>query len=243
MMVRNRRLVLPELLDVLAPTDTRAVRSRRDLQRVHRAMGTLSILRRAIDKCRLARPPTHILELGAGDGTVLLRLARTLRPRWPGVSLTVLDLHDLLTPRTRDGYRELGWNLRVLRMDALAWAQERHPQRYDLCVTTLFLHHFDAEALGSLMAAIASCSNAFVACEPRRDIAAKLGSRLGGMLGANAVTRADAITSVEAGFVGQELSAIWPRARGDWSTRETWAPPFTHRFTAVRASAQAGGQP
>jgi Methyltransferase domain len=237
-MVQKPRVVLPELLDDLAPTDPRATRSRRDLQRVHRAMGTVSILRRAIAQLRLAVPPTHILELGAGDGTILLRLARALEPRWHDVSLTVLDRYDLLSKDTREGYRQLGWSLIVLRADALSWAQERKPQRYDLSVATLFLHHFDAEALSELIPAIASCSNAFVACEPRRDIAAKLGSRLVGILGANEVTRADAVTSVAAGFVGQELTSVWPRAAGDWSIEESLALPFTHRFTAVRAGAQ-----
>jgi hypothetical protein len=127
-----------------------------------------------------------------------------------------------------------------LKADALSWAQEPKSQHYDLSITTLFLHHFNAEALSVLIPAIASCSNAFVACEPRRDIAAKLGSRLVGMLGANEVTRADAVTSVAAGFVGKELTSIWPCAAADWSLKESSALPFTHRFTAVRASAQNG---
>jgi hypothetical protein len=126
----------------------------------------------------------------------------------------------------------------VLRADALAWAQERKSQHYDLSLATLFLHHFDTEALSVLIPAIASCSNAFVACEPRRDIVARVGSRLVGILGASEVTRADAISSVAAGFAGQELTSVWPRAAGDWSIEESLAMPFTHRFTAVRSGAQ-----
>jgi hypothetical protein len=242
-MVQRPRIVLPELLDDLPPTDPRTGRSRRDLRRVHRAMGTVSTLRRAIVQLRLAVPPTNILELGAGDGTILLRLARALEPRWLNVSLTVLDRHDLLTKETREGYRQLGWSLTVLRADVLSWAQDRKSQHYDLSVATLFLHHFDSEDLSVLVPAIASCSNAFIACEPRRNIVAALGSRLVGILGANEVTRADAVTSVAAGFVGQELTAVWPRAAADWSIEESLALPFTHRFTAVRASAQTGSCP
>jgi hypothetical protein len=236
----NPRIVLPELLDELTPTDPRATRSRLDLQRVHRAMGTVSILRGAIAKLRLAAQPTRILELGAGDGTILLRLARALKPRWLGVTLTVLDRHDLFGKDTREAYRQIGWQLQVLREEALAWARARPSQQYDLSVTTLFLHHFDTEALGVLMPAIASCSNAFVACEPRRDLAARIGSRLVGLLGANKVTRSDAVTSVAAGFTDRELTSVWPRARGDWHIEESWAMPFTHRFTAVRPCAQDG---
>jgi SAM-dependent methyltransferase len=238
---QNRRIVMPELLDDLKCTDPRAARSRRDLQRVHRALGTLSILRRAIDEMRLAVPPTHVLELGAGDGTMLLRLAQALQPRWTGVNLTLLDRQDLLSNQTREGYQQVGWNLTVLREDALSWVRDREPQRYDLILTTLFLHHFAAGDLDALMAAIALRSNAFIACEPRRDMASRLGSRLIGLLGANAVTRADAVTSVAAGFVGRELSALWPASAVDWRIDEAVAPPFTHRFAAVRASVQQGG--
>jgi hypothetical protein len=239
-MLQNPRIVLPELLDDLTPTDPRAARSRRDLQRVHRAMGTVSILRGAIAGLRLTAQPMHILELGAGDGTVLLRLARALQPRWLDVRLTLLDRYDLLSRETREAYRQLGWQLVVLRADALSWARERPSQHYDLSVATLFLHHFDTEALGLLIPAIASCSDAFVACEPRRDLAARMGSRLVGLLGANEVTRADAVTSVAAGFVGDELTSVWPRAAGDWRIEESPAAPFTHRFMAVRVSANGG---
>ena len=135
-MVQKPRIVRPELLDDLAPTDPRARRSRRDFQRMHRAMGTVSILRRAIVQLRLAMPPTHVLELGAGDGTIPLRLAQALEPRWPDVSLTVLDRYDLLSNDTREGCRQLGWNLKVLRTDALSWAKEHKSQHYDLAVTT-----------------------------------------------------------------------------------------------------------
>jgi len=237
-MLQNTRIVLPELLDDLIPTDPRATRSRRDLQRVHRAMNTVSILRGAIARLRLAVQPIHILELGAGDGTILLRLARALQPGWLGVNLTLLDRYDLLAADTREAYRQLGWNVVVLRADAISWAQERPSQHYDLSLATLFLHHFDSAALGVLIPAIASCSNAFVACEPRRDLAARIGSRLVGLLGANDVTRADAVTSVAAGFADDELTSVWPRADGEWRIEESLGVPFTHRFTAVRASAQ-----
>ena len=229
------RIVLSELLDELDPNDPRARRSRRDLRRVHRAMGSLSILQEAIAQLRLAAPPTRILELGAGDASLLLRLARA-QPKWRGVALTVLDRHDLISAETRDAYDQLGFELTVLRADACEWAMEEHSQHYDLCVTTLFLHHFDAEPLGAIMAAIAAHSDAFVACEPRRNTFAWLGSRLIGVLGANAVTRGDAVKSVEAGFADQELSAHWPNSRTDWWCHEYAAPPFTHCFTAVRRS-------
>jgi hypothetical protein len=229
------RRLEPELLDDLAPDEPRAARARRDLQRVHYAMGSLSILRRAVARLRLAASPRRILELGAGDATLLLRLCRTLHPRWADVEITVLDRHDLVAPKTREAYRQLDWNVTVMREDALTWARQPTTQHYDLCVTTLFLHHLNAAGLEVLMPAIADRSNAFIACEPRRDGLSRLGSRLVCLLGANEVTREDAVKSVAAGFTGRELTAAWPQVNDDWVVEEFPALPFTHCFTAIRA--------
>lgn len=233
------RFVAPELLDELAPSDPRARRSRRDLRRVHRAMGSLFILKRAIARLKLAVPPRRILELGAGDGTLMLRLAHAMGPGWRDVSLTVLDRHDLVSARTREAYRALGWQVTVLTEDALVWALEPGPAHYDLCVTCLFLHHFHADTIPLMMHTIGVTADAFVACEPRRSTVARFGSELIGLLGTNSVTRADAVKSVAAGFSAKELTALWPAAAEDWCCQEYAGPPFTHCFTAVRAVSAA----
>jgi|SRR5271166_4507706 len=235
------RCVLPEALDTLAADDPRGLRSRRDLQRVHRAMRSVAILQHAVAKLRLRAAPVRILELGAGDGTLLLRFARALRPRWSGVELTLLDRHDLVTDKTRGAYRKLGWRVTLVRADALDWAALRRDRQYDLCFANLFLHHFDAGDLGVLLRAVAAASDAFVACEPRRSGFARFGSRLVAFLGANEVTREDAVKSVAAGFAGRELSSAWAPAAGEWIVEEFLAMPFTHCFAAVRPSARTDG--
>jgi SAM-dependent methyltransferase len=236
------RCVLPEALDELAADDPRALKSRRDLRRVHRVMRSVAILLDAVARLRLDVPPSRVLELGAGDGTLLLRFARALRPRWRGVQLTLLDRHELVSGRTRDAYRDLGWEVTLLRTDALDWAAQRHGRQYDLCFANLFLHHFDSAPLAILLRAIASAADAFVACEPRRSGFARAGSRLVALLGANDVTREDAVKSVAAGFAGLELSSVWGQAvASDWRTAEFPAMPFTHCFTAVRANARTVG--
>jgi SAM-dependent methyltransferase len=237
----SNRCVVPEALDNLAADDPRGLRSRRDLQRVHRAMRSVAILLHAVAKLRLRAPPVRILELGAGDGTLLLRFARALRPRWSDVELTLLDRHDLVTEKTRGAYRKLGWRVTVLRADALEWAALRRDRHYDLCLANLFLHHFDAADLAVLLRAVAAATDAFVACEPRRSGFARFGSRLVAFLGANGVTRGDAVKSVAAGFSGRELSSAWTAAAAEWIVEEFLAMPFTHCFAAVRAGARADG--
>lgn len=234
----TQRSVVPERLDHLDAEDPLAQRSRRDLRRVHRAMGSVSILRRMVSGLRLAVPPRRIIELGAGDGTLLLRLARALRPRWTGVELTLLDRQDLVAADTREAYRRLGWRVTVIRTDALAWARASAMERYDLCVAALFLHHFDATALNLLLAGAGMRTNAFIGCEPRRNALSHIASVGVGLIGANEVTREDAVKSVAAGFLGAELTAAWKHAAGDWIVNEFRSFPFTHCFTAVRASAR-----
>ena len=234
-----RRRVRPELLDELDPDDPRAQRSRRDLKRVHRAMGSLAILRNALAQLRLAAPPLSIVELGAGDGTLLLRLADVMKRRWQGVALTLLDRHRVVDLKTIEAYRGYGWSVNVVCEDALLWARAPVTKRYDLCVASLFLHHFKEPDLRVLLAGVAARTEAFIASEPRRDRFADLGSHLVGLLGANAVTREDAVKSVAAGFAGDEISSAWPRHEGVWWVREFRALPFSHCFLAVRDRARA----
>jgi len=244
------RVVEAETLDHLLPDDPAAMRSRRDLVRVHRAMGTRSILIRELAglvSSDRATKPLQILELGAGDGTLLLALAGALKPRWPSVQLTLLDRQRLVTPATLAGYTALGWEVDVLVTDIIDWAGESEAkgskdtkgapaQRWDLILTTLFLHHFEPDALGPLLAAVAARSDRFLACEPHRSGLALLGSHLIGAIGANAVTRQDAVLSVHAGFRGNEISALWPLNAGTWRLREAGAGLFSHCFSAQRSA-------
>ncbi len=230
------RVVRPEQLDDLPPDDPRARRSRRDLQRVHLSMRSLSILVRAIARLRMPRPPRRILELGAGDGTLLLRLARTLRATWHGGDVTFLDRNDLISSATRAELAALGWNAQVLCTDAIEWARASHSQHYDLCLTTLFLHHLQAPALTELLTAVSEKADAFAACEPRRNAFSRLGSHLIGLLGTNDVTRRDAVTSVAAGFADHEISSLWRADPSAWRIDEYFAWPFTHCFVACHSN-------
>lgn len=237
------RIVLPEVLDGLAADDPAAMRSRRDLRRIHRAMGTRGILVRALSDLTPSwhqAQPRRVLELGAGDGSLMLAVARELAPDWPQIDLTLLDAQALLTPETRRCFTELGWSVAADITDVFDWVARSADAasgggttpHWDLIVTNLFLHHFEGERLKALLAAIAVRGDCFYACEPRRGLLALSGSHLIGVLGAGPVTREDAVLSVRAGFRGEELTALWPGVGDRWQAQEMAAGLFSHGFSA-----------
>ena len=226
------RCVEAETLDHLREDDPRAIRSRRDLRRINRIMGNILIVDSLLHRS-LSHPPLRIAELGAGDGSLLLRLAERRARSWPAVTLTLVDRQNLLSAATRAAFADLGWTVHAAAMDVFAWLEREDHPRYDAIVANLFVHHFEADALSRLFRAIAQITECFVACEPRRARVPLLASHLVGAVGANAVTRRDAVLSVRAGFRDRELSACWPND-GEWHTSETDARLFSHTFAAVR---------
>ncbi len=242
------RVVAAEVLDGLPSDDPSAIRSRRDLRRVHRAMGTRKIILRALKTMKLTRlevEPLRVLEIGAGDGSLMLGVAQALASAWPKVALTLLDRQALVTPATVASYRAVGWTVATDVGDVLDWAERdtraptHAPARWDLIVANLFLHHFEGAQLARLLQAIAHKSDRLLACEPRRDWLALAGSHLTGMIGANAVTREDAVLSVHAGFTDSELSGLWPAMGERWRLQEKAAGLFSHCFCAERLGAAA----
>lgn len=210
---------MPEILDHLPAEDPRAVRSRRDLARINGLMRQPAILARALATLPV---PRTIADLGGGDGRLMLAVARRLP--WRGVTLLVCDRQDIVAPETRRAFAALDWRIDVRRgdiFDALPPA--------DIITANLFLHHFDQPALARLLALASGAAPAFVACEPRRSLFALLGAHLVWALGANSVTRHDAVASVRAGFAGHDLSALWPPG---WAMQEQAVFPFTHLFRA-----------
>jgi hypothetical protein len=226
------RHVEEETLDHLREDDPRAIRSRRDLRRINRVMGSASIVDSLLNPS-VTRPPKRIAELGAGDGSLLLDIARRRGRAWSGLELTLVDRQDLLDAATRAAFADLGWRANAAVMDVFDWMEQEADRRYDAIVANLFLHHFDGDALTRLLAGIARITECFIACEPRRAPVAQWGSYLVGALGANAVTRRDTVLSVRAGFRDRELSACWPDDC-EWRLSEGDARLFSHVFTAVR---------
>ncbi len=192
-------------------------------------MGNVEIIEQMLLKAFPNAAPGKIMEIGAGDGTFMLKLAQKLSARWSNVEVVLVDRLKIISPETVQKLKQLGWHAEIVSADIFEWLPECEPA--DCILANLFLHHFETEKLALLLRLVASKSNAFLACEPRRSALALAGSGLLGLIGCNDVTRHDAVVSVRAGFQAKEISELWPRTRG-WAIDESGAGLFGHSFTA-----------
>ena len=129
------RRVEPELLDDLPPDDPRAVRSRKDLLRVNAWMGNCGIMARALRATCQGPAARRLVELGAGDGRFLWRVARRLQPGWRGTSAVLLDRWNIVSPETCQALAALDWGAEPVEADVLDWLRQavRSRLRRDDC--------------------------------------------------------------------------------------------------------------
>jgi len=231
-MTLTRRLE-PELLDELPADDPRALRARRDLARINALFGLGRLMARLLAKHSPPEPPRTWLDLGCGDATFTLSVARRLAPRWPKVHVRLLDQQNIVSEETRRGFAALGWTAEPVAADVFAYLGRAHVEPVDVVTANLFIHHFAQAELATLLERIVPLTNMFVACEPRRSRFAVRITRLSWILGCGEVFVHDAIVSLRAGFAGQELSGLWP-ARAGWQLEEHEHGLVTHCFAAVR---------
>jgi len=183
----GERIIRPEILDDLAPDDPRARRSRRDLRMIDPLMGNSAWIIAQAE--RLGRASDHLVDLGAGEGT----LCRKLVQSGFGGSVSAVDR----TSRPQDLPNSIRWNEGDLFTEL--------PQLgADIVAGTLILHHFPEEQLAELGKAVAS-SRVLIFSEPHRFFLPKIfGYALWPVIGD--VTRHDLFVSIDAGFIRGELA-------------------------------------
>ena len=225
-----RRALEREWLDDLPAADPRAIHSRRDLRRLNGLMAHPRLIAKALVRSGFGNRGQRLIDLGGGDGHLLLQVARRLRIR--DISGVVVDQRNLVEPATIRALGSMGWSTSTTVGDVFK-VQLPENRGGTAIMANLFLHHFQDDALRLLLARVAENSDLFVACEPRRATLPLIASRCVGVVGCNSVTRHDAVVSVRAGFRSRELSHLWPKA-ADWQLQEHSAGLFSHQFVARR---------
>jgi hypothetical protein len=229
------RSVEPEILDELPADHPLAVASRKDLRRINNWMGHVRTMARNLERQFESGRPKTIVELGASDGCFLAALSSRMGSDWKGTSAILLDRNSCLAVNAARKLKQNCWNVSSIQGDVFDWVREPNPQRVELVMCNLFLHHFLEANLKVLLEGIARRTNVFICLEPRRSRLGLLASRLVGLIGCNRVTRHDAPVSVRAGFNGKDLSSLWPKEAA-WMLEEKQAGWCSHLFIASRRS-------
>jgi hypothetical protein len=222
----NRQLQ-PELLDELPAADSRAIHSRRDLRRINAIMGNARYLAQFLN----AESQGPFVEIGAGDGSLSLQVARCLKRK---SHARLLDRQPAVTDEILDQFKKIGWSCEIIQADVFDWLAAN--PKANAIIANLFLHHFEKERLTELLNGIGRATNVFAACEPRRNRFGSFFARNVWLIGCNDVTCHDAEISVRAGFREKEISDLWSMETGWWSLQERPAGLFTHFFGAVMES-------
>ncbi|MEO0446739.1 MAG: hypothetical protein AAF191_11765 [Verrucomicrobiota bacterium] len=217
----EERVLEPELLDELPFDDPAAMRSREDLQRLNGWLGNFGWFRREIERLGGVDGKTHVVELGAGDGTLPLGFLEKGCP----LRYTAIDLAP--APENWPESR-LTW----CQGDALEKVEEVGG---DILFANLFLHHLTDEQLGRLGEKLAGY-RAVLCNEPARWRLFHFLGRAFQMVGANYVTRFDMHVSLNAGFRGNEVAERMGLREPEWQVRSVQTPVGFLRMIAERAS-------
>lgn len=185
-----KRVVQPELLDSLPPEDPGAIRSRRDLRLINFLMGNERWITKQVREGK-------VIELGAGDGDLTRKLAKS------GL-VTGLDFQEKPADLKAD------WRAGDL-FETLPLVEG------ETVVANLILHHFEEPALARLGHEIKK-RRLFIAVEPWRSaLSLTEGKLLWPFI--NEVTQHDMMVSIRAGFQKGELPALL-NLGDEWEWRE-----------------------
>ena len=196
------RVIVPEILDSLDPSDPRALRSRSDLRLIDFFLGNSRWIVGQLEKQDPA--PARILELGAGEGELCRRINASL----PSSSVTGLDLIG----RPANLSADIDWISGDF-FDTLPATNA------DTCVGSLILHHFSDRALRELGSRMKSF-RCLAFCEPLRGRAPLFFSTVSSLF-MGEVTQHDMPVSIRAGFRLGELPALLGLDSGVWKINES----------------------
>lgn len=221
---RVHRDIQPEILDTLPADHPAARHNRRDMRLFNRLMGNFRWIARSLQAAGAA-PRARIVELAAGDGSLGWHLFHTL----PGSNDWIYTGVDLCDRPARWPHF---WNWEqgdVREAESLAHAE--------IVIANHILHQFSESDLERIGTRLGSTTRLLLLNEPARRSLHLWQARLAFVLGMNYVSRHDALTSIRAGFLGDELPSLLGLSPGHWEWQTRTTALGAYRVVARRKEA------
>lgn len=216
-----KRIVEPEWIDQLDPESPEARRTRQELRRMNALMRNFAWFRRRL--AELPSLPGRGLEVGAGDGNLGAYLFADPKTR-RRIELAGIDRIG----RPAAWPRDWRWEQEdILRFEG--WKE------FPLLLANMVLHHFSEEELARIGARIRESCRFVLALETARRQTHLTQVRVLRSLGIlGPVGYHDASTSIQAGFVAEELPRLLglPPSEWRWQIRLTFFGAY--QFVAER---------
>ncbi|MEX2467395.1 MAG: methyltransferase domain-containing protein [Gemmatimonadota bacterium] len=228
----ERRLE-PELMDDPALARDLHENALAALARINRV--SLTDRRVGAEVVRLARSPgrpVRVLDVGCGDGDVLLRVGAFARRRGIDVALHGCDMSAVALARADRRSRASGIPLQLSRLDVTR--DPLPPGPFSLVTCSLFLHHLTEEAAVALLVVMGEAGRTLLVQDLRRT---RLGLWLAwaGVHGLtrSRVARIDGLRSVRAAFTVDEAKSLCASAGlADAHVTPCWPQRFLIRREA-----------
>jgi hypothetical protein len=221
--IMRHRVLEQEILDTLPHDDPDALASRLDIEFINGVMGSFRWMRKQL--LEYAPESARIVELGAGDGSLIHHISREspeMAARWTGLDLV---------PRP-DG---LPLGVQWVQGDFFqSEAATQALKQADVIVANLILHHFTDDQLRRL-APLLQQARLLLVSEPARHWHHYQKGRLLNLLCEfNHVTMYDMNLSIRAGFRTGELPRVLLLDSGTWDISENHSFFGSCRMRAIR---------
>ena len=214
----SRRATDSELLDEGVPDDE-ALRSLADIRFVNRWLGNRRRLAAVVRPYLQASDRPRLLDVGCGSADIPAHLLRSAPPATVAVGVDIKLLHLQAAPP----------EVRTVRADVRALPFP--PQAFDVVLASLFLHHFDAAEVASVLRGLfALARRALVVNDLRRArVPYVFGRATFPLLFRSRVSVEDGLLSIRRAFTADELAAAFAEAQLPVHIHRH----FPYRFLAV----------
>ena len=206
-----RRNLQPELMDDPALPKLQHDHALRGLTTIHRFSGLVNRFWRGlqplIKDASQQNRPIKIADVGCGDGYLLRQLAKKSAAAKIDIQWVGYDFSETACSLATDKADADGVNVRFKVLDILA---SEIPEQFDVILNSLFLHHFEAEDVQTILSRFRDATTqGFIVEDLRRTVLGYVLAWAGGrLLTRSPIVHYDGVVSVEGAFSIAEIDEI-----------------------------------